>query len=170
MLQQPLLQLYLISSCDLTAIAFKQDELCFHVLICYQEFFENGETTIVSCKNCHNFITKRFQKKVLFGCLYNFMSFGSLIEVPVLLVLLKFCSHTDRTPDYSNPMLHLRGRGLMNTEICHSTLLKSVINDLGLIDQQQFIFNEQCTCIYMLFVFIPTIQPSIESEKAESVS
>ena len=46
------MKLYLISSCDSTVIAFKQ-----HVLVCYQKSSENG---IVSCKNCHNFITERF--------------------------------------------------------------------------------------------------------------
>ena len=56
----PLLQLYLISRCDSTAIAFKQDELCFHVLVCYQKSSESGEMEIVSCKNCYNFITERF--------------------------------------------------------------------------------------------------------------
>ena len=30
----PLLQLDLISSCDSTAIGFKQDYFCFHVLFC----------------------------------------------------------------------------------------------------------------------------------------
>ena len=55
MFQQPLHQLYLISSCDSTAIAFKQDELCFLVLFCYQKSSESGETAVVSCKNCHKF-------------------------------------------------------------------------------------------------------------------
>ena len=39
-----------MSSCDLTAIAFKQDELCFHVLFCYQTSSESSEMAIVSCK------------------------------------------------------------------------------------------------------------------------
>ena len=50
--------MYFISSCDLTAIAFKQDELFFHVLFCYKKSSESDETAIVSCKNCHNFVTK----------------------------------------------------------------------------------------------------------------
>ena len=66
MLQQPLLQLYFISSCDSTVIAFKQDRLCFHVLFCYQKSSENDETAIGSCKNCHNFKTKRLQKTPIF--------------------------------------------------------------------------------------------------------
>ena len=53
-------KLYLISSRDSTAIAFKQDESCFHVLFCYQTSSESGETAIVSYKNCHNFITQLF--------------------------------------------------------------------------------------------------------------
>ena len=37
---------------------------------------------------------------------------GSSNEVPMLLVVQKFCStQTDKTPDYSNPLLRLRGRG-----------------------------------------------------------
>ena len=84
-LKQPLLQLYLILSCNLTVIAFKQDELCFHVLVCYQSL-ESRETAIVSCKKCHNFITERFQRKPV----YYFASFGSSIEVPMLLALQNF--------------------------------------------------------------------------------
>ena len=42
--------IYLISSCDSTVIAFKQDELCFHVLFCYQKSSKSGETAIVSLK------------------------------------------------------------------------------------------------------------------------
>ena len=50
----------LMSSCDSTAIAFKPDKLCFHVLVCYQKSSESGETAIMICRNCHNFITERF--------------------------------------------------------------------------------------------------------------
>ena len=57
-LQQPLLQLYFISSCDLIAIGFKQDELCFSELFWYQTSSESCETATVSYKNCHN--TERF--------------------------------------------------------------------------------------------------------------
>ena len=64
MLQQPLIQLYLISSCDSTVIAFKQDKMCFHVL--YQMSSESDEMAIMSCKNCHNFITKRCVKRPVF--------------------------------------------------------------------------------------------------------
>ena len=40
-------------SCDSTAIAFKQDELRFHVLFCYQKSSESGETAVMSSKtNC----------------------------------------------------------------------------------------------------------------------
>ena len=55
-----LLQLYLNSSCHLRAIAFKKDELCFHVLDCYLKSSKSGEMAIVSCTNCHKFITERF--------------------------------------------------------------------------------------------------------------
>ena len=49
---------------------------------------------------------------------YNFMSFGRSIEVPTLLDVQKFWvkdtdRQTDRKADYSNPPLHLRGRGLI---------------------------------------------------------
>ena len=57
-LQQPLLQLYFISSCDLIAIGFKQDELCFSELFWYQTSSESCETATVSYKNCPN--TERF--------------------------------------------------------------------------------------------------------------
>ena len=60
------LQLYFISSCDSTAIGFKQDELCFSELFCYMYICtctctirmssESCETATVSYKNCH----KRF--------------------------------------------------------------------------------------------------------------
>ena len=36
-------------------MSFKHDELCFHVLMTS----ESGETAIMSCKNCHNFIIER---------------------------------------------------------------------------------------------------------------
>ena len=49
--------IYFISSCDSTAIGFKQDELCFSELFWSSE---SCETAIVSYKNCHNFKTKRF--------------------------------------------------------------------------------------------------------------
>ena len=49
-----------ISSCDSTAKGFKQDELCFSELFCYQMSSESGETAIVSYKYCHNFKTERF--------------------------------------------------------------------------------------------------------------
>ena len=51
MLYQPLLQLYLISSCDSTATAFKQDVL-----------FLLPEVATVSCKNCYISRTKHFRK------------------------------------------------------------------------------------------------------------
>ena len=43
--------------------------------------------------------------------MYNFKSFGTSVEVPMLLAVQKFCSHTHthRAPDYSNPPL-LHGR------------------------------------------------------------
>ena len=69
-----------MSSCDAAAIAFKRDELCFHVVTLLQKSFESGETSITSCKNCHNFLTERFLEK----------SVGGLIEVPMLLAVQKF--------------------------------------------------------------------------------
>ena len=66
MLWKPLLQLCFISSCGSTAISFEQDELCFHVLFCYHKSSESGKTAIVSCKNCHNFITERFLLSFIF--------------------------------------------------------------------------------------------------------
>ena len=33
-----------------TAIGFKQDDLCFHILFCYQKSSERGETAIMSVK------------------------------------------------------------------------------------------------------------------------
>ena len=40
-------------------------------------------------------------------------SVSSSIEVPMLLVVQKVCSYTDRTPDYTNLLLRLCGRGLI---------------------------------------------------------
>ena len=51
--------------CDVTAIAFDRDGLCFYVFFCYQKSSEFGEMAIVSCKNCHNNKTKRFYKHLL---------------------------------------------------------------------------------------------------------
>ena len=62
--------------------AFKQDELCFHLLFCYQKCSKSVEVTIVSCKNCHNLIV-------------NFKSVGSSIEVPMSLVVQKFRKQID---------------------------------------------------------------------------
>ena len=117
MLQQPLLQLYLISSCDSTAIAFKQDGLCFYVLISYyQTFSESGETAIVSRKNCHNFITERLLKKHVFY--FDPCILSRLLVVRPKSQLCQLSTYfgnreTDRKPDSSNPLLCLRGRGLM---------------------------------------------------------
>ena len=100
MLQQSLLQLYLISSCDLIAIAFKQDELCFHVLVCYQRSSESGETAIVSCKNCHNFITERFQKKpVLYfdPCIISHLLSSNVVSSPEILFIHR---QTDRQTEH----------------------------------------------------------------------
>ena len=58
-----LLQLYLNSSCDSTAITFKKDGLCFDVLNCY---LKSSEMATVSCKNYHKFITERFKKRAVF--------------------------------------------------------------------------------------------------------
>ena len=66
MLQQPLSQLCSISSSASRAIVFEQDELCFHVLFATQKSFESVEMAIVSCKNCHNVLTERIQKKPVF--------------------------------------------------------------------------------------------------------
>ena len=45
---------YFISSCDSTVIGFKQDELCFSELFCYQTSSESCNTATVSEK-FHNF-------------------------------------------------------------------------------------------------------------------
>ena len=122
MLQQPLLQLYLISSCDSTMIAFKKDGLCFFVLFCYQTSSESGETTIVSSKNCHNFITEKFQKKPVFyfdPCIISCYLLAQLKsqcrQFSRNFVHTQTNRQTDRqtdrqkyrTPDYSNPPLRL---------------------------------------------------------------
>ena len=51
---------------QLTTIGFKQDEFSFHVLSCYHKSSESVETAIVSCKNCHNFITEMLYEKPVF--------------------------------------------------------------------------------------------------------
>ena len=40
-------------------------------------------------------------------------SAGSIFNVSMFVGSLEFCRQTDRQNDYSNPPLHLRGRGLM---------------------------------------------------------
>ena len=54
-----------ISSCDSTAKGFKQDELCFSELFCYQMSSESCETATVSYKNCHTLKQKGFSKSLL---------------------------------------------------------------------------------------------------------
>ena len=105
-------------SYDFTAIPFKQVELCFHILFWYQMSSECGETAMVSCKNCHNFITKRFQKKLVFY-------FDPCIILS-LLVAQSTDTQTDRNSDYSNPPLCLCRIGLI-IGCCVSGMRNSVM-------------------------------------------
>ena len=119
MLQQPLLQLYLITNCDSTVIAFKQDELCFHVLFCYQKSSESSKMEILSCKNCHNFIRERFEKMHFDPCTRIISRLLIARSKPQCCQLsrnfIHTHTHTHRTQDYSNPPLNLHERGLINT-------------------------------------------------------
>ena len=68
------------TSFDSTIIAFKHNELCFHVPYCYWKTTESGETAIEICKNFHNFITERFQEKPVFY--FDPCVISSLLVVP----------------------------------------------------------------------------------------
>ena len=106
----------------LTAIAFKQDELCFHVLFCCQKSSESGQTAIMSCKNRHNFYNKKILEK---ACLlfYNFKSVGSSIRVPMFLVDQQFWEYT-HTANLITVTLHsaYAGKGYHNSNLCSQSL------------------------------------------------
>ena len=118
-------QLCLISSSFLTAIAFKQDELCFHVLFCCQKSSESSKTVIMSCKNCHNFVTKRFQKNPVF-----YFIISSLLVVRSKFQCFQLTSNIGNTHTHAHTAnlitVTLRsayaGKGYNNSNFCSQSL------------------------------------------------
>ena len=121
----------MLIKCNKCPVWFKQDELCFHVLFCYKKSCESGEMTIVSCKNCDNFI-KVLEKPVFYfePCIISSLYIVSSIDVPISMSRNFGNRRTDRKPDYSNPLLRLRGQGLMKIlifsyiDMYHTSLIR----------------------------------------------